>query len=110
MQLSARFRQILYHPELALVVACVLMECLLIPVGQIFGSRSAPSWWCAPAECRAHAAAVLDYSSCDNTLAETVVLSEEPSSLEISEFTPAYPDQIHQGIRPEFATRTHHVC
>jgi hypothetical protein len=107
--INAAFRQILYHPELAPVFACVFMECLLIPVGQIFGSRSAPSWWCAPAECRAHAAAVLDYSSCNDTLAETVVLSEAPSSIEISKFVPAYPDQIHQGIRPEFATRTHHT-
>jgi hypothetical protein len=58
--INAAFRQILYHPELAPVFAYVFMECVLIPVGQVFGSRSAPSWWCKPAECRAHAAAVLD--------------------------------------------------
>jgi hypothetical protein len=107
--INAAFRQILYHPELAPVFACVFMECVLIPVGQIFGSRSAPSWWCQPAECRAHAAAVLDYSSSDTQLADTVQLSEPPTDAELMAFTPAFHDQIHQGILPQYAQRTHHT-
>jgi hypothetical protein len=85
------------------------MECLLIPVGQIFGSQSAPSWWCKPAECRAHAASVLEYSSCTNTLADSVVLSGPPTELDIAAFTQAVPDAIHQDIHPHFANRTHHT-
>jgi hypothetical protein len=107
--INVAFRQILYHPEVAPVFACVFMECLLIPVGQIFGSRRAPSWWCKPAECRAHAAAVLDYSSCHTALADTVELLEEPTPMEISAFDPAYPDSIQKGISQKISTRTHHT-
>ena len=43
--ISAAFRRLIYHPDLAIVFAYVFEEFLIIPVGMIFGSRSSPSFW-----------------------------------------------------------------
>jgi hypothetical protein len=45
--ISNAFRQLLYHPNVAIAFAYVFEEfLLLIPVGMTFGARSSPSWWC----------------------------------------------------------------
>jgi hypothetical protein len=54
--IDSAFRQMLYHPELAVVFAYVFQELLIVPVGNIFGSQNAPSWFTTPAEIGAHMA------------------------------------------------------
>jgi hypothetical protein len=51
--IDSAFRRVLYHPILAPVFAYVFQEFLIVPVGNIFGSRSAPSWFTTIAELRA---------------------------------------------------------
>ena len=43
--LEAAFRRVLYHPDMAVVFANIFLDFLIIPVGQVFGSRSAPSYF-----------------------------------------------------------------
>ena len=40
--LEAAFRRVLYHPDMAVVFAYIFLDFLIIPVDQVFGSRSAP--------------------------------------------------------------------
>jgi hypothetical protein len=42
---KSAFRRILYSPEMAILFAYVFGPFLIIPVGQVFGSRSAPSFF-----------------------------------------------------------------
>jgi hypothetical protein len=67
----------LYLPELA-VVASVFQELLIVPVGNIFGSQNAPSWFTTPAEIRAHMANCLPYAAEDYDLAEALIIPDEP--------------------------------
>jgi hypothetical protein len=46
--IEAAFRQVLYTPELAIAFAYVFGIFLLIPIGQVFRSRSAPSYFFSP--------------------------------------------------------------
>jgi hypothetical protein len=41
---DSAFRRIIYNPDVAVVVAYVFRQYLVIPVGQVFGSQSAPSY------------------------------------------------------------------
>ena len=43
--LEAAFRRVLCHPDMAVVFAYIFLDFLIIPVGQVFGSRSAPSYF-----------------------------------------------------------------
>ena len=43
--IDAAFRRILYHPDMAVVFAYCFGAFLIVPVGQVFGSRSAPSFF-----------------------------------------------------------------
>ena len=105
--IEAAFRRMIYHPDLAIAFAYVFMEYLIIPVGQIFGSRSAPSFWCTPVEIRAHMGATLDYSNSDLdlSLADSVTIPDPPTPTEIANFVPAVRDALNQGVAPEFANR-----
>jgi hypothetical protein len=51
--IDAAFRRILYHPEMAVIFAYVFGSFLIIPVGQCFGSRSAPSFFSLTSDLRA---------------------------------------------------------
>ena len=50
--IEAAFRRILYHPDVAVAFAYVYSEYLIVPVGQVFGSRNAPSFYCVLADLR----------------------------------------------------------
>ena len=54
--LDAAFRRVLYHPDLAVVFAYIFLDFLIIPVGQVFGSRSAPSYFSLMSDIRAEVA------------------------------------------------------
>ncbi|CAJ1934082.1 unnamed protein product [Cylindrotheca closterium] len=50
--IKAAFRRVLYHPDLACAFAYVYSDYLMVPVGQVFGSQSAPSYSCVLADVR----------------------------------------------------------
>jgi hypothetical protein len=56
--IEAAFRRILYHPDMAIAFAYVYENFLMIPVGEVFGSRSAPSFYCVLADVRQALAAI----------------------------------------------------
>eukprot|EP00980_Cylindrotheca_fusiformis_P008874 scaffold1899_cov112-Cylindrotheca_fusiformis.AAC.1 len=57
--IASAFRRVLYHPDMACAFAYVFEEFLLVPVGEVFGSRSAPSFYCVMADVRQALAAIL---------------------------------------------------
>mmetsp|Transcript_4851 Transcript_4851/g.11525 ORF Transcript_4851/g.11525 Transcript_4851/m.11525 type:complete len:935 (-) Transcript_4851:1191-3995(-) len=61
--IEAAFRRILYHPDVAVGFAYVFEEYLIVPVGQVFGSRNAPSFYCILADLREVLAACRDHVS-----------------------------------------------
>jgi hypothetical protein len=108
--IDAAFRRCLYHPDLAIAFAAVFFEFLMIPVGMIFGSRSSPSWWCIPAELRAHRGATADFSdSGPCPLANNVKLADPPTQAETVAIVQAVPDAMHNGTPPEFCNRRNHI-
>jgi hypothetical protein len=58
--LDAAFRRVLCHPDVAVVFACVFLDHLIIPVGQVFGSRSAPSYFSLMSDIRQEVASTVD--------------------------------------------------
>ena len=107
--ISAAFRRMLYHPDLAVAFAYVFMEFVMIPVGMIFGARNSPSFWCEPAELRAHMAAVRDFELMELPLADAVTIPPPPTPEESQQFVQAIPDSVHQGMPPIADGRQHHV-
>jgi hypothetical protein len=61
--LKAAFRRVLYHPDMAVVFACAFFNFLIIPVGQVFGSRSAPSYFSLLSEVHAKVASTVDLTT-----------------------------------------------
>jgi hypothetical protein len=95
--IDSAFRRMLYHPDLAIVFAYVFQDLLLVPVGNIFGSRNAPSWFTTPAEIRAHMANWLQYHSKDYDLAARLQVPDEPDEATRDTFVPAIADAINRG-------------
>jgi hypothetical protein len=81
-----RFRHILYSPKLAIVFAYVFGQYLIIPVGQVFGSRLAPSFSSLTSDIRADAAMTSDlhmkYPLPD--LAKNIALPPIPTTLDLT--------------------------
>jgi hypothetical protein len=96
--ISAAFRQLIYHPDLAIVFACVFMEILIIPVGMIFGSRSSPSFFQILAGLRSRLADVADLTALPAALADKITLPPKPTAAEIASFAPAVADDCHRGV------------
>jgi hypothetical protein len=96
--IDSAFRRVLYHPTLAPVFAYVFQEFLIVPVGNIFGSRSAPSWFTTIAELRAHMANVLRYDEqLDDPLVRSLVVRESERRTD-PPLVAAVADDLHQGI------------
>ena len=99
--LDSAFRRILYHPDLALVFAYVFTDFLIIPVGQVFGSRSAPSYFSLTSDIRAYVATTRDLTS-DRPLAALAAAAQvqplpaqwSPSLL----LAPALADTAHSPL------------
>ena len=104
--IDAAFRRIVYHPDAAVAFAYVFSEFLIIPVGQIFGSRNSPSFWCIPAELRAHVASCLDYSARAFEMEDNMTFPERPSGTDRTHFVPAVADALHRGIPTNFKDRS----
>jgi hypothetical protein len=94
---KSAFRRILYSPEMAVLFAYVFRQYLIIPVGQVFGSRSAPSFFSLASDIRADLATT-------GTLVENYPLHQLAATIEIpepaepEELTPAIADAIHRPL------------
>jgi hypothetical protein len=111
--IDAAFRRILYHPVLAPVFSYVFQEFSIVPVGNIFGSRSAPSWFTIVAELRAHMANVLDYSYklSDPLVVDLQFPPESRGSVDAHQPVRAIADDLHSGVvslLPSPSTLAHH--
>lgn len=105
--IDSAFRRVLYHPDMAVAFAYVFMELVLLPIGLIFGGRNSPSFWCVPAEVRAHMGAVMDLTQQNVPLADQVQLAPELTPAEQRALVPAVADALNQGIEPAYADRRH---
>jgi hypothetical protein len=102
--LEAAFRRILYHPDMAVVFAYIFSEFLIIPVGQVFGSRSAPSYFSLMSDVRAEVASTVDltqYGGPLENLAAEAIIDPLPGVWDpVSALTPACPDVLHPPLSP----------
>jgi hypothetical protein len=98
--IDAAFRRILYHPDLAIAFAYVFLEFLIIPVGQVFGSRSAPSFFSLTSDIRAWIATTQDLPATPLTpLAAEAALEALPVIWNPSEdLTQACSDQLYEPL------------
>jgi hypothetical protein len=99
--IEAAFRRVLYHPDLAPVFAYVFEAYLIIPVGQVFGSRSAPSFFSLLSDLRPAVASshnLLDAFP-RQSLATDAVIPEQPDDL-AQQLTPAIADSFNPVLSP----------
>jgi hypothetical protein len=96
--IDAAFRRILYHPDMAIAFAYVFNDYLIVPVGQVFGSRSAPSFFSLTSDVRAWIATTQDLPSDPLTpLAQYAELQPLPTLWNpVQDLTPACPDPYYQ--------------
>ena len=102
--LEAAFRRVLYHPDMAVVFAYIFLDFLIIPVGQVFGSRSAPSYFSLMSDIRAEVASTVDLTKDGGdleALATTADIAPLPEDWDphIS-LTPACADPLHPPLSP----------
>ena len=100
--LDAAFRRVIYHPDLAVVFSYIFLEYLIIPVGQVFGSRSAPSYFSLLSDLRAEVASSVDLTA-DHTplepLATAAIIEPLPADWDpFSDLTPACADPLHPPL------------
>jgi hypothetical protein len=111
--IEAAFRRILYHPDMAIVFAYVFAEFLIIPAGQVFGSRNSPSYYCVPGEVRAHLAscglAEQQTNGALSDLAESIILGPDLSARQRKRLVPAVADSQHSGVPEEYKERFHNA-
>jgi hypothetical protein len=95
--IDSAFRRILYHPEMAILFAYVFGAFLIIPVGQCFGSRSAPSFFSLASDLRADVATTSDlhaeYPTPD--LVRDITLPSPPQPYEL---TPGIADSLNPPL------------
>jgi hypothetical protein len=102
--LDAAFRRVLYHPDLAIVFAYIFLDYLIIPVGQVFESRSAPRYFSLMSDIRAEVASTTDLTKDGGPLEPLAVsaildplpLNWDPSSA----LSRACPDALHPPLSP----------
>jgi hypothetical protein len=84
---DAAFRRIIYSPEMAIVFAYVFGPFLIIPVGQVFGSRSAPSFFSLASDLRADIATTGDLHTKYpiHSLVKDISLPEPPDPEELTQ-------------------------
>jgi hypothetical protein len=98
--IDAAFRRILYHPDMAIAFAYVFNEYLIVPVGQVFGSRSAPSFFSLTSDIRAWIATTHDIPADPLTpLAQNADLEPLPPLWNpVQDLTPACPDPYYEPL------------
>jgi hypothetical protein len=95
--IKSAFRRILYSPEMAVLFAYVFGPYLIIPVGQVFGSRSAPSFFSLASDIRADLATTgtLLENYPLQPLAQNIQLPPKPLAHEL---VPALADKINTPL------------
>jgi hypothetical protein len=96
---DAAFRRVLYMPELAIAFAYVFGQYLLIPVGQVFGSRSAPSYFSLLSDIRAYVATCADLIA-GHPLHPLAAAAELPPEPLPSSLVPAIEDSLNPVLTP----------
>ena len=100
--LEAAFRRVLYHPDMAVVFAYIFLEFLIIPVGQVFGSRSTPSYFSLMSDIRAAVTSTVDLTKDGlplEQLARTATFDPLPADWEPSSaLIPACHDVLHPPL------------
>jgi hypothetical protein len=87
--LDSAFRRILYSPEMAILFAYIFGPYLIIPVGQVFGSRSAPSFFSLTSDIRADLATT-------GSLVENYDIHHQAKNIEIP--PPPNPEDLALAI------------
>ena len=95
--ITAAFRRLLYHPDMAVLWATVFQEFLVIPCGMIFGGKNSPSFHMIPGELRAHLALAGDFGDASTALSETFILSTPPTPRKAGQMTRATTDAVNPG-------------
>lgn len=97
--ISSAFRRVTYNPGIAIVFASIFTDYLIIPVGQIFGSKSSPSFYMLPGELRAHMARHIHHlwPSTNTALSDRIRLGPPPTPEQVQAFRPAVADSLNQG-------------
>jgi hypothetical protein len=105
---DAAFRRVLYTPELAIAFAYVFGQYVLIPVGQVFGSRSAPSYFSLLSDIRAYVATCADLITGYplHPLAAAAELPPEPAP---GSLAPAVADSLNPTLT-ELEASSHSNC
>ena len=98
--LVSAFRRLRYHPDVAAAYAFVLGDFLIIPIGMVFGSRDAPSFFCLVSELRSLASrsmSRLPVTRPSSSMIDQVTFAE-PAPPDPKSLTQAPSDRINQGI------------
>jgi hypothetical protein len=106
--IDAAFRRIIYSPEMAILFAYVFGAYLIIPVGQVFGSRSAPSFFSLTSDIRADLATTGDLTS-TYAIHPQAANIELPMSPELGTLTPAVEDTLNLPLSPEEQENYHNA-
>jgi len=96
--ISAAFRRVLYHPDVAPAFASVWDQWLIIPVSLIFGARNSPSIYMLLGEARSHLAHHLPPppSAYATPLIDRLTLPPPPTA--DTPISPAIHDSLNPGI------------
>jgi hypothetical protein len=102
--IEAAFWRVLYHPNLAIVFAYVFGGYLIIPVGQVFGFRSAPSFFTLLSDLRATVASSHDLleSFPISPLAASAIIPQPPEN-PVDLLVPAVADALNQPLTKDEA-------
>ena len=106
--LDSAFRRILYSPEMAILFAYIFGPYLIIPVGQVFGSRSAPSFFSLTSDIRADLATT-------GSLVENFDTHHQAKHIEIPlppnplDLTPAIADNLNLPLSDDEQNNYHNA-
>jgi hypothetical protein len=106
---DSAFRRVLYTPELAIVFAYVFGQYVLIPVGQVFGSRSAPSYFSLLSDIRAYVATCADLIT-GYPLYPLVAAAELPPEPDPASLAPAIADSYNPVLTALEAASHSNCC
>ena len=97
--IDAAFRRIIYHPDLAVTFAYVFSKFLNVPVGQVVGICSSPSYFSLISDIRSYTVSTQDLvvpNEILKTLAMTASITPLPSTCnQATDLTPAIEDTAH---------------
>ena len=100
--MESAFRRVLYHPDLAVVFTYIFLNFLIIPVGQVFGSRSALSYFSLLSDIRAEVASTTTLLTTADELeprATSTIIDPLPINWDpVVDLTQACADPLHPPL------------